>query len=210
MRLGSAYSGWSADGTRAGLLGTGAMLDLPPMCPSRAPPRRRRPRTRRGGGRGVWAEHLLPGCGRPRERPPRAWPSVWGPRLRAFTPITSGWARRVRRWRPESLMKRGPPGFLGRYLVTVGWGSNKKGSLARQGRGQRTASNKRSTSSNPALHSNHRGCRWLLGPRGARWFAPSPTPPLRSRRRASPGCARGSTLGSRRATRRRRRRHRGP
>ena len=57
--------GWSPS-TRAGLLGTGAMLPSPPMphAPPTCPPRRRRPRTR-GGGRGLGG---TPSLGRPRER----------------------------------------------------------------------------------------------------------------------------------------------
>ena len=67
--------GWSPS-TRARLLGTGAMLpssDAPPTCP----PRRRRPRTRRGAGFG---RNTFVGP------PPRASPSAWG-RLRACTDL---------------------------------------------------------------------------------------------------------------------------
>ena len=92
-------------GTRAGLLGTGAMLPsshAPPTCP----PRRRRPRTRRGAGFG---RNTFVGP------PPRASPSVWG--VYVLVPIWLGAPRPA--WRPDPLIDRGPAGFLGRYLVTV-------------------------------------------------------------------------------------------
>ena len=111
--------GWSPS-TRAGLLGTGAQCYLPPMRPSRAP-RRRRPRTRRGAGFG---RNTFVGP------PPRASPSVWG-RLRACTDhIWLGAPRPA--WRPNPLIERGPcsaAGFLGRYLVTVGFIRGRLGSV---------------------------------------------------------------------------------
>jgi len=81
--------GWSPS-TRAGLLGTGAMLPCPgvPQCAMASSPHRRRPRTRRGAGfpRSTFVAPPPP--------PPESAAPLFGG---AFTCLhRSGWARRVR------------------------------------------------------------------------------------------------------------------
>jgi hypothetical protein len=96
--------GWSPS-TRAGLLGTGAMLPSS-HAPLTCPPRRRRPRTRRGRGLGG-----TPSLGRPRERRP-----LFGG-VYVLVPIWLGAPRPA--WRAILGLPWDVSDFLGRYLVTV-------------------------------------------------------------------------------------------
>jgi hypothetical protein len=103
--------GWSPS-TRAGLLGTGAMLPSPPMphAPPTCPPRRRRPQNT--GRRAGFGRNTFVGP------PPRASFSVWG-RLRACADLVGRGAPRSR-VRPGRL----DPSWSGRGLQDPGlnWG----------------------------------------------------------------------------------------
>ena len=94
--------GWSPS-TRAGLLGTGAMLPSS-HAPPNVPPRRRRPRTRSSEGRAGFGRNS-PSLGRPRERRP-----LFGG-VYVLVPIWLGAPRPA--WQPDPLIERGPAGLFG-------------------------------------------------------------------------------------------------